>query len=230
MTENKIELIFEAYVQTTKHIDLVSRFLTGATIELMRRAATHDQSKLVSPEIEKFAEVVQTHPLKKLTYGSTEYEAGRKGTLSEALEHHYSHNRHHPEFFKEKCRSEDEGINNGIATIAYLMRSPDLDEKTIANCQKLIDHLKRQQLEHTSSINEMNLFDLLEMLIDWIASAQRHADGDIAKSLTLNRDRFGMGDQLVQIFENTVPWISDEFAGLTTQRDLEASKNRQGDS
>lgn len=229
MTENNVEQIFEAYVQTTEHINLVSRFLMSATIELMRRAVTHDQSKLVSPEIEKFAEVVQTHPLKKLTYGSTEYEAGRKGALSEALGHHYLHNRHHPEYHKTS-RTEKEEINDSIATIARLMRSPDLDGKTIADCQKVIDHLKRQQLEHTSSINEMNLFDLLEMLIDWVASTKRHADGDIKKSLKLNRDRFGMGDQLVQIFENTVPWISDEFAGLKTQRDLQAAKNRQGDS
>ncbi len=227
MIFTKSDKAFEAYIDTTKHIDSVSRRLMSAAIELMRRAATHDRSKLVSPEVEMFAEV--THRLKGLTYGSPEYEACRKEMLSQALGHHYYHNRHHPEFF-EAQRTEKEEINDGIATISRLTRSPDLDEKTITDCQGLIDRLKRQQWEHISSINEMNLFDLLEMLIDWIAATQRHADGDIAKSLTLNRDRFGMGDQLVQIFENTVPWIADEFAGLKTQRDLEATKNRQGDS
>lgn len=227
MTVSEPDRAFEAYIDTAKHIDLVSRYLMSATIELMRRATTHDRSKLVSPEVEMFAEV--THKLRGLTYGSPEYEACRKEMLSQALGRHYHHNRHHPEFF-EAQREEKEELNDGIATISCLMRSPDLDEKTITNCQKLINCLKRQQLEYTSSINEMNLFDLLEMLIDWTAATKRHADGDIQDSLIRNRDRFGMGDQLVQIFKNTVPWIEDEFAGLKTQRDLGATKNRQVDS
>lgn len=222
MTVNEPDKALAAYIETTKHIDSVSRLLLSATIAIMRRAATHDRSKLVSPEVEMFAEV--THKLKNLTYGSPEYEACRKEMLSQALGHHYQHNRHHPEFFESK-RAEKEEVNDGIATISRLMRSPDLDEKTIVDCAKLIDRLKRQQLEYTSSINEMNLFDLLEMLIDWIAATKRHADGDIQKSLKLNRDRFGMGDQLVQVFENTLPWIEDEFADLKTQRDL-TTKNR----
>jgi hypothetical protein len=224
MAANEPDRAFEAYIDTTKHIDLVSRYLMSATIELMRRAATHDRSKLVSPEVEMFAEV--THKLKDLTYGSPAYEACRKEMLSQALGHHYHHNRHHPEFF-ETQRQEKEEINDSIATIARLMRSPDLDEKTITGCHRLIDYLKRQQLEYTSSINEMNLFDVVEMLIDWVAATKRHADGDIQQSLKRNRDRFAMGDQLVQIFKNTLPWIEDEFAGLKTQRDLGTIKNHQ---
>ncbi len=220
MTGSKSEQAFEAYIETVKHIDLVSRFLMSATLELMRRAATHDRSKLVAPEVEMFAEV--THRLKELTYGSPEYEACRKEMLSTALGHHYFHNRHHPEFFKEEQRQEDEGLNDCIAAVHRIARSVGSDEKTVADCQKLIDRLNRQQLEHTSSINGMNLFDLLEMLIDWTAATRRHADGDIQESLKINRERFAMGDQLVQIFKNTVPWIEDEFSNLKTQRDLKS--------
>jgi hypothetical protein len=74
----------------------------------------------------------------------------------------------------------------------------------------------------------MNLFDLLEMLCDWIAACQRHADGDIARSIEINRDRFGLSGDLVQILKNTVPWISDEFAPLKTQRDLAAAPSLKG--
>lgn len=59
--------------------------------------------------------------------------------------------------------------------------------------------------EHYSNgINGMSLLDLLEMLADWMAATQRHADGDILQSLEINKKRFGMSDQLAEIFENTV--------------------------
>lgn len=63
----------------------------------------------------------------------------------------------------------------------------------------------RHHPEHFGSvgINGMNLIDVLEMYIDWYASGKRHADGSIAKSITANKDRFKMSDQLVAIFENT---------------------------
>jgi hypothetical protein len=53
-------------------------------------------------------------------------------------------------------------------------------------------------------INGMNLIDLLEMFIDWSASSRRHADGNVARSIEINRSRFQMSDQLVAIFQNTV--------------------------
>jgi hypothetical protein len=64
----------------------------------------------------------------------------------------------------------------------------------------------RHHPEHfgEEGIDGMNLFDVLEMFIDWTASTRRHADGDIAKSIEINKKRFGMSDQLAQIFRNTV--------------------------
>lgn len=40
---------FKAQEQTWRHIDLVMRLLMSAQIELMRRAVTHDRTKLISP-------------------------------------------------------------------------------------------------------------------------------------------------------------------------------------
>lgn len=57
---------------------------------------------------------------------------------------------------------------------------------------------------HKNGVNGMDLFDLLEMIIDWKAATERHADGDIMKSIKINKERFGLSDQLVDVLNNTV--------------------------
>jgi len=53
-------------------------------------------------------------------------------------------------------------------------------------------------------INDMDLFDVIEMLLDWQAATERHDNGDIFKSLEHNKVRFNMSDQLVDIFTNHI--------------------------
>ena len=53
-------------------------------------------------------------------------------------------------------------------------------------------------------VNCMNLVDIVEMLCDWKAATMRHDDGDIMKSIEINRKRFLLSDQLVCILKNTV--------------------------
>lgn len=55
-----------------------------------------------------------------------------------------------------------------------------------------------------SGIEGMSLFDLIEMICDWMASVRRHADGDIMKSIEKNQARFGYSDEMKQILTNTV--------------------------
>lgn len=59
--------------------------------------------------------------------------------------------------------------------------------------------------EHNGAagITGMSLVDLIEMLADWRAATERHADGDLAKSLAVQRQRFQIPDQLMAILENT---------------------------
>lgn len=83
--------------ETWKHINLVMQLLASMQVELMKRAFTHDRSKLLPPEVSVFTE--QTSRLKASTYGSEEYKQ-RLAEMKPALDHHYAHNRHHPEFFK----------------------------------------------------------------------------------------------------------------------------------
>lgn len=62
----------------------------------------------------------------------------------------------------------------------------------------------RHHPEHfTDGVTGMTLVDLVEMLADWKAATERHADGDLAKSLEIQRERFGISDQLLRILANT---------------------------
>lgn len=59
-------------------------------------------------------------------------------------------------------------------------------------------------------VNDMTLVDLIEMLADWKAAKERHDDGDLARSLEIQRERFGLTDQLAAILRNTAEhfgWI-----------------------
>ena len=63
----------------------------------------------------------------------------------------------------------------------------------------------RHHPEHFQhGINDMTLVDLIEMICDWKAATLRHANGDILKSLDINKERFGILEQLYKILTNTV--------------------------
>lgn len=55
-----------------------------------------------------------------------------------------------------------------------------------------------------NGIDGMSLLDVIEMLCDWLAATERVADGDILKSLEINRERFHISDQLYSILCNTI--------------------------
>ncbi len=70
-----------------------------------------------------------------------------------------------------------------------------------------LDHHYENNSHHPqyykNGINGMDLFDLIEMFLDWKASGERHVDGNMYKSIEINKTRFNMSDQLVDIFNNT---------------------------
>lgn len=61
---------------------------------------------------------------------------------------------------------------------------------------------------HLDGIYGMNLFDLLEMLVDWKAATERHADGSMEKSLDVNVGRFHISRELYYILKNTIDYMS----------------------
>lgn len=50
-----------------------------------------------------------------------------------------------------------------------------------------------------NGIEDMNIIQLLEMLCDWKAAVERHDDGDLVLSLTHNKKRFGISDELMRL-------------------------------
>jgi hypothetical protein len=77
----------------------VQELVGEAIADLQRRAHVHDQSKLVSPEVETFDEY--TPKLRDSTYGSDEHKTFLAG-MGEGLAHHYRENRHHPEHWVDR--------------------------------------------------------------------------------------------------------------------------------
>ncbi len=87
---------------TQKHIDMVRNLLKRFANELECRGIDHDGSKLDYPEVSIFSEYIPK--LADSTFGSEEYNKFLK-EMSQATDHHYASNRHHPEHF-------DEGIDD----------------------------------------------------------------------------------------------------------------------
>lgn len=56
---------------------------------------------------------------------------------------------------------------------------------------------------HPDGIDSMTLVDLIEMLADWKAATERHADGSLEASLQVQAGRFGIERQLLRILYNT---------------------------
>ena len=84
-------------VQTTKHKLWVSFYITKFCFKLIKRSLFHDFGKYRNKEAKFFAKTI--FKLKSSTYGSDEYTALLK-EIEPAIKHHYSKNKHHPEFHK----------------------------------------------------------------------------------------------------------------------------------
>jgi Family of unknown function (DUF5662) len=88
-------------IDTQAHQEVVKMYIERLVSMLHDRASYHDATKLMSPELEVFAEY--TPKLAKTTFGSPEYDDQLKD-MQIALKHHYANNRHHPEHFPNGVR------------------------------------------------------------------------------------------------------------------------------
>lgn len=81
-------------------------------------------------------------------------------------------------------------------------------KQALASMKPALEHHYANNSHHPehyeNGIDGMDLIDLLEMLVDWYCSSKRHEDGDIFKSLEINKERFGYSDQLASVFKNTL--------------------------
>ena len=80
-------------------------------------------------------------------------------------------------------------------------------KQCLAEMKPALDHhysFNRHHPEHwAGGIKDMTLLDLIEMFCDWKAATERHATGDLSKSIELNKKRFGYSDDLEAIFHRT---------------------------
>lgn len=94
--------------KTTKLIEAhrfrVFQYMNAIAQEVMQRGNNHDSTKLHSPELEIYARNVDEfdkHPFNSEGYNKA------KAVIKEATDHHFKHNRHHPEHFPDGI----EGMN-----------------------------------------------------------------------------------------------------------------------
>jgi hypothetical protein len=82
---------------------------------------------------------------------------------------------------------------------------------SLARLKPALDHHYAKNSHHPQhypdGVDGMNLFDIVEMFFDWKAASERHGNGNICHSITINRDRFKLSDQLTNIFKNTVKYM-----------------------
>jgi hypothetical protein len=73
--------------------------------------------------------------------------------------------------------------------------------------------VNRHHPEHfPDGIAGMDLIDLFEMLCDWMAATSYGTNGNLAKSIKVNTQRFNLSDQMVRVLENTAGWLKVEAA------------------
>lgn len=76
---------------------------------------------------------------------------------------------------------------------------------------------------YENGVNGFDLFDLIEMAMDWCAASERHGDGNIYKSLEINKERFLLSNQVYSILYNT-------FERLESNGAIRKQKVQQADS
>jgi len=202
-----MELNYDSTADTLTHIRNVQSKLNAVARELIIRGEKHDASKLLPPEKEIFDEY--TPKLKNSTYGSDEYKGFLKG-MGEALKHHYDNNSHHPEHYRLQCPKCNQYFPENKCKCIQFDNGHDSSEKFLCpNCtiENNIFSTKDEMIDDNyvkdRGINGMTLIDVIEMFCDWKAASERHADGDILKSIEINGKRFNIDQQLKQIILNT---------------------------
>lgn len=90
--------MYDSKQDTMEHKKQVSAIMQIVIDNLTKRMNDHDNSKLSSPEKEKYDECIPL--IKQTVFGTPEYKDA-VSKLGDALGHHYRNNDHHPEYHGE---------------------------------------------------------------------------------------------------------------------------------
>lgn len=101
---------------------------------------------------------------------------------------------------------EKEYFNQAVALKDLEYNSPEY-HKSLEDLKPGIEHHYKHNSHHPqhyeNGVNGFDLFDLVECFFDWKASGERNKSGSIFDSIKINKERFGLSDQLVDILNNT---------------------------
>ncbi len=104
----------------------------------------------------------------------------------------------------------------GFITIIHKLKKSEYGSKeyydNLAKIKPIIDMHYEENSHHPEHYPEhyipqfesMDLLDITEMIIDWVAAVKRHENGDINKSININTKRYNIDSQLVSILQNSV--------------------------
>ncbi len=105
---------------------------------------------------------------------------------------------------EEPEKSEFDRLTPILKDLKY--GSPEYQD-SLNELQIALDHHYKHNSHHPqhydNGIDGMDLLDIVEMFCDWKAATMRHKEGNFEKSIDINKNRFNMSEQLVNIFENT---------------------------
>jgi len=142
-------------IEVTKHKFWVWYYCMKFCNKLMKRALMHDSSKHGRYEAQRFAQ--HTKKLKGTTYGSDDYTA-LLTALRPALTHHYTNNRHHPEYHANgfEDMSEIDRIEMIFDWLAATRRHSDGDIfKSLKINQKRFKYSDADRKRLLSLVNEV---------------------------------------------------------------------------
>lgn len=186
---------YDCTQEVNEHIALVQKWMEDFRYILAGRAKVHDQSKLRSPEKEMFDEF--TWKLKNTKFGSDEYNQ-QLVNMGAALKHHYELNSHHPEHYGYmEC--------NGC----FERYPKDYDERcTVCGYS---------QMQFRGDVSKMTLYEVVEMVCDWMAAAEKK---DVPVDLDYLQKRFDISPQLRSIIENQFREIDTETISNNAPRNI----------
>jgi hypothetical protein len=102
---------------------------------------------------------------------------------------------------------EKSGFDALLGRLANAQYGTDDYRAALAEGKPTIAHHYAANTHHPehwpNGVNDMSLLDVIEMFVDWKAAGERTKAGSMAQSLAVNKERFGISDQLAAIFENT---------------------------
>ena len=114
----------------------------------------------------------------------------------------------------EKERFDYVGTHQHLSKHTYCS---DEYKKSLEYLGPALDHHYQENDHHPqhfpNGISGMNLMQLVEMWLDWLAACKRNKNGNIYQSLEVNKDRFKISDQLYNVLLNQADVVESDNRG-----------------